>query len=37
MTARNRLLSDGVREDAQLSGFELVMAETGVAGGRRAA
>ncbi len=31
MTARNRLLSDGVREDAQLSGFELVMAETGVA------
>ncbi len=31
MTARNRLLADGVREDAQLSGFELVMAETGVA------
>ncbi|MCB1483952.1 MAG: DNA replication/repair protein RecF [Hyphomicrobiaceae bacterium] len=31
MTSRNRLLSDGVRDDAQLSGFELVMAETGVA------
>ena len=31
MTARNRLLADGVRDDAQLSGFELVMAETGIA------
>lgn len=31
MTSRNRLLSDGVRDDAQLSGFERVMAETGVA------
>ncbi|HMN38473.1 MAG TPA: DNA replication/repair protein RecF [Hyphomicrobium sp.] len=31
MTSRNRLLSDGVREDAQLAGFELVMAETGIA------
>jgi DNA replication and repair protein RecF len=31
MTSRNRLLADGVRDDAQLSGFERVMAETGVA------
>ena len=31
MTSRNRLLSDGVRDNAQLSGFEQVMAETGVA------
>lgn len=31
MTARNRLLADGVRDDAQIAGFELVMAETGVA------
>jgi DNA replication and repair protein RecF len=31
MTSRNRLLADGVRENAQLSGFERVMAETGVA------
>ena len=31
MAARNRLLSDGVRDNAQLSGFELQMAETGVA------
>lgn len=31
MTSRNRLLADGVREDAQLTGFEMVMAETGVA------
>lgn len=31
MTARNRLLADGVRDNAQLSGFELVMAETGIA------
>jgi len=31
MTARNRLLADGVRDNAQLSGFELQMAETGVA------
>ena len=31
MTSRNRLLSDGVRDDAQLTGFERVMAETGVA------
>ncbi len=31
MTSRNRLLSDGVRDDAQLSGFERVMAESGVA------
>jgi len=31
MTSRNRLLADGVRDDSQLSGFELVMAETGVA------
>lgn len=31
MTSRNRLLSDGVRDNAQLEGFELQMAETGVA------
>lgn len=31
MTSRNRLLADGVRDDAQISGFERVMAETGVA------
>jgi DNA replication and repair protein RecF len=31
MTSRNRLLADGVRDDAQLAGFERVMAETGVA------
>ncbi|MGL4395551.1 MAG: DNA replication/repair protein RecF [Hyphomicrobium sp.] len=31
MTSRNRLLSDGSRDDAQLAGFEQVMAETGVA------
>jgi DNA replication and repair protein RecF len=31
MTSRNRLLADGVRDDSQLSGFERVMAETGVA------
>jgi DNA replication and repair protein RecF len=31
MTSRNRLLADGVRENAQLSGFEQVMAETGIA------
>ena len=31
MTNRNRLLTDGVRDDALLSGFERVMAETGVA------
>jgi DNA replication and repair protein RecF len=31
MTSRNRLLSDGVRDNAQLSGFERVMAETGIA------
>ncbi|MEQ1711428.1 MAG: DNA replication/repair protein RecF [Hyphomicrobium sp.] len=31
MTARNRLLSDGVRDNAQLEGFELQMAETGIA------
>lgn len=31
MTARNKLLSDGVRDNAQLSGFERVMAENGVA------
>jgi DNA replication and repair protein RecF len=31
MTSRNRLLADGVRDDAQLSGFEQVMAETGIA------
>lgn len=31
MTARNRLLADGVRDNAQLSGFELQMAETGIA------
>ena len=31
MTARNRLLADGVRDNAQLAGFELQMAETGVA------
>ena len=31
MTSRNRLLADGVRDNAQLSGFERVMAETGVA------
>ena len=31
MTARNRLLSDGVRDNAQLTGFERVMAESGIA------
>lgn len=31
MTSRNRLLADGSRDGAQLSGFERVMAETGVA------
>lgn len=31
MTSRNRLLSDGVRDDSQLSSFERVMAETGIA------
>ena len=31
MTSRNRLLADDVRDNAQLSGFEQVMAETGVA------
>ena len=31
MTSRNRLLSDGVRDNSQLSGFERVMAETGIA------
>ncbi len=31
MTSRNRLLSDGVRENSQLSGFERVMAEAGIA------
>ena len=31
MTSRNRLLADGVRDNAQLSGFERVMAETGIA------
>ena len=31
MTSRNRLLSDGIRDNAQLSGFELVMAENGIA------
>jgi DNA replication and repair protein RecF len=31
MTSRNRLLADGVRDNAQFSGFERVMAETGVA------
>ncbi|MET1047751.1 MAG: DNA replication/repair protein RecF [Hyphomicrobium sp.] len=31
MTSRNRLLSDGVHDNAQLSGFEQVMAETGIA------
>ncbi len=31
MTSRNRLLSDGVRDNAQLSGFERVMAEAGIA------
>jgi DNA replication and repair protein RecF len=31
MTSRNRLLADGIRDDAQLSGFERVMAEAGVA------
>ncbi|PPC84173.1 MAG: DNA replication and repair protein RecF, partial [Hyphomicrobium sp.] len=31
MTSRNRLLSYGVRDDALLTGFERVMAETGVA------
>jgi DNA replication and repair protein RecF len=31
MTSRNRLLADGVRDDAQLAGFERVMAETGIA------
>ncbi|MGQ0455642.1 MAG: DNA replication/repair protein RecF [Hyphomicrobium sp.] len=31
MTNRNRLLADGVRDDAQLTGFERVMAENGVA------
>ena len=31
MTSRNKLLSDGVRDNAQLSGFELVLAENGIA------
>jgi DNA replication and repair protein RecF len=31
MTSRNRLLADGIRDNAQLSGFEQVMAETGIA------
>lgn len=31
MTSRNRLLADGIRDNAQLEGFELQMAETGVA------
>jgi DNA replication and repair protein RecF len=31
MASRNRLLADGVRENARLEGLELVMAETGVA------
>jgi DNA replication and repair protein RecF len=31
MTSRNRLLADGVRDNAQLAGFERVMAETGIA------
>lgn len=31
MTSRNRLLADGVRDNAQLSGFEQVMAEAGIA------
>lgn len=31
MTSRNRLLTDGVRDNAQLSGLERVMAEAGVA------
>ena len=31
MTSRNKLLSDGVRDNAQLSGFEHVMAENGIA------
>ncbi len=31
MTSRNKLLADGSRDHAQLSGFERVMAETGVA------
>ena len=31
MQSRNRLLADGVRQNAELAGFELQMAETGVA------
>jgi DNA replication and repair protein RecF len=31
MASRNRLLADGVRENARLEGLELVMAETGIA------
>ena len=31
MTSRNRMLSDGVRDNAQLSGFEQVMSEAGIA------
>ena len=31
MQSRNRLLADGVRENARLEGFEVIMAETGVA------
>jgi DNA replication and repair protein RecF len=31
MTSRNRLLADGVRDNAQLAGFERVMAENGIA------
>ena len=31
MQSRNRLLADGVRDNARLEGFELVMAEAGVA------
>lgn len=31
MTSRNRLLADGIRDNAQLEGFELQMAEAGIA------
>jgi DNA replication and repair protein RecF len=31
MASRNRLLADGVTDNARLEGFELVMAETGIA------
>lgn len=31
MQSRNRLLADGIRDNARLEGFEIIMAETGIA------